>query len=121
MQPTPMADGDDGWDDRSDISDEARLLSPEEYLEMMRYIEELCREEDLRAEAEVSYYTIYDSLRRLCLPRGCRGFTFSRFRPKEKGKVPVFPVWPSPHHPPLNYYYFEVVYCTRYVPSGKMR
>lgn len=55
LRPTPMADGDDGWDDSSDISDEARLLSPEEYLEMMQYIEELCREEDLRAEAEVSY------------------------------------------------------------------
>ena len=54
-RPTPMADGDDGWDDSSDVSDEARLLSPDEYLEMMQYIEGLCREEDLRAEAEVSY------------------------------------------------------------------
>lgn len=65
-RPTPMADGDDGWDDSSDVSEEARLLSPDEYLEMMQYIEGLCREEDLRAEAEVSYgLSIYISLRRL--------------------------------------------------------
>ena len=56
-QPTPMVDGDDGWDGGIENSDAARLLSPEEYLEMMQYIEERCREEDLRAEAEVSYYT----------------------------------------------------------------
>lgn len=70
MTMTAMTDGDDWWDGGSDISDEERLLSPEEYLEMMQYIEELCREEDLRAEAEVSYGipgTVYDSLRRLCV------------------------------------------------------
>lgn len=36
--------------------DEEHLLSPEEYVEMMRYIEDACRQEDLRAEAEVCMF-----------------------------------------------------------------
>lgn len=41
------------------FEDEERLLSPDEYDEMMRYIEEACREEDLRAEAEVLHYVTF--------------------------------------------------------------
>lgn len=50
-QPVSM-EGEDVWEDNGSF-DEEQLLSPEEYLEMMQYIEEACREEDLRAEAEV--------------------------------------------------------------------
>ncbi|CAM9304228.1 unnamed protein product [Scytosiphon promiscuus] len=46
-----MVEGDEPvWDDG--YRDEEHLLSREEYLEMMQYIEEACKEEDLRAEAE---------------------------------------------------------------------
>ncbi|CAM9601465.1 unnamed protein product, partial [Hapterophycus canaliculatus] len=50
-QPEAMVEGDEpAWDDG--YRDEGHLLSREEYLEMMQYIEEACKEEDLRAEAE---------------------------------------------------------------------
>lgn len=53
----PMAmEGEDGYagdDDGEMDKEEEHLLSPGEYDEMMRYIEEACREEDLKAEAEV--------------------------------------------------------------------
>lgn len=45
-----MGWGDDGADS---YCDEEHLLSPEEYLEMMQFIEDACKEEDRRAEAEV--------------------------------------------------------------------
>lgn len=55
--PTDM-EGDHGWYSGGQVvdeehTDEENLLSREEYLEMMQYIEEACREEDLRAETEV--------------------------------------------------------------------
>ncbi|CAB1111723.1 unnamed protein product [Ectocarpus sp. CCAP 1310/34] len=55
QQPEAMVDEDElGWGDgggAEDCCDEENLLSPDEYLEMMQYIEEACKEEDLRAEA----------------------------------------------------------------------
>lgn len=54
----PSAFGEEEW-----LEDEERLLSPEEYVEMMRYIEEACREEDARAEAEVCSREDRSSLR----------------------------------------------------------
>ena len=56
QRPEAMMEGDGpGWgDDGADgYCDEEHMLSPEEYLEMMQYIEEACKEEDRRAEAEV--------------------------------------------------------------------
>ncbi|CAN0458397.1 unnamed protein product, partial [Ectocarpus sp. 8 AP-2014] len=57
QQPEAMVDEDElGWGDgggAEDDCDEENLLSPDEYLEMMQYIEEACKEEDLRAEAAV--------------------------------------------------------------------
>lgn len=49
-------EGEDGysWDDEGWYDE--HLLSPEEYEEMMRYIEDACKREDLRAEAEVCYF-----------------------------------------------------------------
>lgn len=47
-------DSEDLWFEDDELPDE-RLLSREEYLEMMQYIENACKEEDLRAEAEVPY------------------------------------------------------------------
>lgn len=47
-------DSEDLWFEDDELPDE-RLLSREEYLEMMQYIENACKEEDLRAEAEVWY------------------------------------------------------------------
>lgn len=60
-------EGGDGWEDDPSAFDdeERRLLSPEEYSEMMQYIEEACREEDLRAEAEVGALL-------LCAVSSCR-------------------------------------------------
>lgn len=46
--------GVEGDDEGDTLGQQERLLSPEEYLEMVHYIEEACREEDLKAEAEVS-------------------------------------------------------------------
>lgn len=46
-------EGEDGYMEDDEDWDNHHLLSPEEYEEMMRYIEEACREEDIRAEAEV--------------------------------------------------------------------
>ncbi|CAM9977054.1 unnamed protein product [Ectocarpus sp. 4 AP-2014] len=57
QQPEAMVGEDElGWGDgggAEDHCDEEKLLSPDEYLEMMQYIEEACKEEDLRAEAAV--------------------------------------------------------------------
>lgn len=47
-------DSEDPWFEDDELPDE-RLLSREEYLEMMQYIENACKEEDLRAEAEVRF------------------------------------------------------------------
>lgn len=46
-------EGEDGYIEDDEDWDNHHLLSREEYEEMMRYIEEACREEDMRAEAEV--------------------------------------------------------------------
>lgn len=61
-------EGGDGWEDDPCTfeNEEHRLLSPEEYSEMMQYIEEACREEDLRAEAEVSALLLYVLRWRFC-------------------------------------------------------
>ena len=56
QEPEAMVEGEElGWGDEGagGYSDDEHLLSPEEYMEMMEYIEEACREEGLRAEAEV--------------------------------------------------------------------
>lgn len=52
-EPEAMVEDELGWGEGEDYCDDERLLSPEEYLEMMQYIEEACREEGLKAEAEV--------------------------------------------------------------------
>ncbi len=52
-EPDAMVEDELGWGEGEDYCDDERLLSPEEYLEMMQYIEEACREEGLKAEAEV--------------------------------------------------------------------
>jgi len=52
-EPEAMVEDELGWGEGEDYCDDERLLSPEEYLEMMQYIEEACREEGLQAEAEV--------------------------------------------------------------------
>lgn len=58
-EPEPMVEGDElGWGDdggRGEYCDGEHMLSPEEYEEMMHYIEEALQEENLRAEAEVGF------------------------------------------------------------------
>lgn len=50
--------GEDGYVEDDEALEDEHVLSPEEYEEMMRYIEEACREEDLRAEAEVQLFLV---------------------------------------------------------------
>lgn len=77
QQPEAMEGDGLGWggDGVDSYCDENHMLSPEEYLEMMQYIEEACKEEDRRAEAEVGFCicsvcyvhtSIYCSCRDLC-------------------------------------------------------
>ncbi|CAM9925567.1 unnamed protein product [Ectocarpus fasciculatus] len=67
QQSEAMVDEDElGWGDgggAEDYCDEENLLSPDEYLEMMDFIDEACREENRRAEAAL--VEDYERTRRL--------------------------------------------------------